>query len=55
MYEENGQADVEQDHHADHDGVWALGKKQNKRSIRGMKRVNVWIYWRIVKICYLQE
>lgn len=22
--EENSQADVEQDHHADHDGVWAL-------------------------------
>lgn len=28
VYEENGQADVEQDYHADHYGVWALGKKE---------------------------
>lgn len=33
VYEENGQANVEQDHHADHYGVWALGKK--KRNICG--------------------
>lgn len=31
--EENGQADVEQDYHADHDGVWALkkGKELNAK------------------------
>lgn len=28
MNEENGQADVEQDYHADHDGVWALKKRK---------------------------
>lgn len=27
VYEENGQADVEQDYHADHYGIWALEKK----------------------------
>ena len=26
VHKENGQANVEQDDHADHDGVWALGE-----------------------------
>lgn len=29
MHKENGQADVEQDDHADHDGVWALVSRQS--------------------------
>lgn len=34
MHEENGQADVEQDDHADHDGVWALKNTQDIRSVQ---------------------
>lgn len=33
MHEEDGQADVEQDDHADHDGVWALRKQRYKVSV----------------------
>lgn len=29
MYEENGQADVQQDDHADHDGIRTLGKEKD--------------------------
>lgn len=36
MHEENGQADVEQDDHADHDGVWALKNTQDMRSVRSI-------------------
>lgn len=31
MHKENCQADVEQDDHADHDGVWTLVSEQSGR------------------------
>lgn len=33
VHEENGQANVEQDNHADHDGVWALRNTWDMRSV----------------------
>lgn len=37
--EENGQADVEQDDHAHHDGVWAL-KERTKRLMSSVISLN---------------